>query len=403
MVLQGRHGNRFARVWFHDGVVLCIPASIADIGDRDFWLLLCISFAVLGFAFNTFLSRLWFFLPSFGGKIQMSHHIARDEGNIFRECALLVMITKGKAGEGQSAPQWFQRDFATKLPSPLQPTHAPVLGLLDGLFFLGRSVAPESRVSQCHILLGGLLPGLRSLGFDEYLNFALAPTPCQRVPWAPPANAGDLRRRRDIVATIGGKRNRVAVREKRFKLPVTAAIHRAVTLPRREEDVLQECVLLRILLPGRTLESFNDRHENGYPDDLNVTLVEGIVLVKRDEAAQRAIYLVFGSQCPLHMHGVRIVDHVPQQWPSMREVVTEIGRGCEKVAGHDLGGDVVCIVLLVVFRIFCRCTGLRSASFCRCTGLRSASRWGRCAFDEVYTESSCAEDRWICKAWIFRR
>ena len=114
------------------------------------------------------------------------------------------------------------------------------------------------------------------------------------------------------------------------------------------------------------MESFNDRHGNGYPDDLNVTLVEGIVLVKRDEATQRAIYLVFGSRYPLHMHGVRIVDHAPQQWPSMREVVTEIGRGCEKVAGHDLGGDVVCIVLLVVFR-----------SFCQCIGLRSANRWGK--------------------------
>ena len=65
---------------------------------------------------------------------------------------------------------------------------------------------------------------------------------------------------------------------------MTAAIHRAVTLPRREEDVLQECVLLRILLPGRTLESFNDRHVNAYTDDLNVILVEGIVLVKREEA-----------------------------------------------------------------------------------------------------------------------
>ena len=83
MVLQGRHGHRFARVWFHDGVVFCIPACIADVGDRDCWLLLGISFAVLGFAYNTFSGRLWFFLPSFGGEIQMSHHIARDEGNIF--------------------------------------------------------------------------------------------------------------------------------------------------------------------------------------------------------------------------------------------------------------------------------------------------------------------------------
>ena len=139
-------------------------------------------------------------------------------------------------------------------------------------------------------------------------------------------------------------------------------------------------------------ESINVRHAHGYLDDVNVILVEGIVLVKRDEAAQRAIYLVLGSQCPDHMHGVRIVDHVPQQWSSMREVVTELCRGCEKVTGHDLGCDVVCIVLLVVFR-----------SFCRCTGLRSASRWGRCALDEVYTESNCAEDRWICKAWICRR
>ena len=69
MVLQGRHGHRFARVWFHDGVVFCIPASIADIGDRDLWLFLCISFAVLGFAFNTFLTRFGFFLPSFGCEI----------------------------------------------------------------------------------------------------------------------------------------------------------------------------------------------------------------------------------------------------------------------------------------------------------------------------------------------
>ena len=140
------------------------------------------------------------------------------------------------------------------------------------------------------------------------------------------------------------------------------------------------------------MESLHDRHVKGCRDDLNVTLVEGIVLVKRDEAAQRAIYLVLGSRMPAHMHGVRIVDHDPQQWPSMREVVTEIGRGCEKLAGHDLGGDVVCIVLLVVFR-----------SFCRCAGLRSASRRGRCALDEVYAEGSCAEDRWICKAWICRR
>ena len=134
---------------------------------------------------------------------------------------------------------------------------------------------------------------------------------------------------------------------------MTAAIHRAVALPRREEDVLQECVLLRICLPGRTLESFNDRHVNVYPDGLNVARVEGIVLVKRDEADQMAIYLVFGFQYPLHMHGVRIVEHVPQQWPSMREVVTEIGRGCDQVAGHDLGGEVVCIVLIVVFRSLC--------------------------------------------------
>ena len=107
---------------------------------------------------------------------------------------------------------------------------------------------------------------------------------------------------------------------------MASALHRIVATPRREEDVLQERVLLRILLPGRTLESFNDRHVNDYPDDLNVCLVEGIVLVKRDEAVQRAIYLVFGSQCPIHMHGVRVVDHVPQQWPSMREVVTKVGR-----------------------------------------------------------------------------
>ena len=84
------------------------------------------------------------------------------------------------------------------------------------------------------------------------------------------------------------------------------------------------------------------------------------------------------------MHAVRIVDHVSQQWPSMRIVVTEIGRGCDKFAGHDLGGESLSVVSLVVLRVFCRRTGLRSTS-----------RWTGFAVDKVYTESSCAEDRWI--------
>ena len=144
---------------------------------------------------------------------------------------------------------------------------------------------------------------------------------------------------------------------------MTVTIHRALTIPRREEDVFQECVLLRILLPGRTFESFNNRHSSGYHDELNVALVEGIVLVKKDEAEQRAIYLVVGSQQPLHMHGVRVVNEVLQQWPSMREVVGVVCCGREKFGGHDLGGDVVLILSL----------------------------------DQVYTDSGCTEDGWLCK------
>ena len=252
----------------------------------------------------------------------MRQHVSRHVRAELRQGALLFVPAAVVVAEGEDAPCRLHWQTPRQLgPCEVRYAAEHQLALLEvrpGLFQLGE----EGRVREHEPLAGQAAPGVRARRQHVDLRAPKPPRPLERV-WA---------------------RGRAAAVPQQMAVLGNAATREGpLARPRREEEGLEERVLLWVLCPGRALEAVDggDVHPRQL-DLLHVPLRHDVVVVEDEESRPRSFRPARLQDSP-DVHPVDVERHGLQARAPVGEVVGRVRAGGAHL--HVLGLRTVSLLI----------------------------------------------------------